>query len=189
MNLLRYVVPGILIAVVVAGCGGDKKVTPPPAFNMTRIEKPVAGLVWSRPSTWLPQHDLPMRVATYIIPSGREDLAPGECGVFYFGKDQGGDVKTNIERWGAQFEGAKQAEESTKKVNGIDITVVRINGTYLAPGGPEMKSQGKKENYRLLGAIVAGPQGSVFFKCTGPAAVITGSEDAFSAMLDSIEKE
>ena len=189
MKLLHISAAGILAALLVAGCMNEKKITPPATNEMTKSEKGVAGVIWSYPSVWFPQHDLPMRVATYVIPSGVEDIDAGECGVFYFGKDQGGGVDANIERWGSQFDGAKQAEKTLRKVNGLDVTIVKIAGTYLAPGGPDMKSQGKKENYKLLGAIVNAPEGMVFFKCTGPAKVIDTSETSFMAMLDSMEKQ
>jgi hypothetical protein len=189
MSLRHFLSALILVPLLIVGCGDRQKVIPPPKFEMTKAEKPAGGITWSYPSTWLLQHELPMRVATYVIPSGVEDIEPGECGVFYFGKNQGGDVKSNIERWGSQFEGAKQAEETDKKIGGMDVAFVKIAGTYLAPGGPDMKSQGKKDNYKLLGAIVSAPDGMVFFKCTGPAKVIDKSVEEFTAMLDSIEKQ
>ncbi|MBF8248785.1 MAG: hypothetical protein HW374_1585 [Bacteroidetes bacterium] len=52
-----------------------------------------------------------------------------------------------------------------------------------------MQSQGKKENYRLLGAIVEAPKGSVFFKFTGPANTISTATPEFDAMVSSAAKE
>jgi hypothetical protein len=51
-----------------------------------------------------------------------------------------------------------------------------------------MQSQGKLPGWKLLGAIVEGPKGSVFFKFTGPAGVIDRSADDFDNLLASIEK-
>jgi hypothetical protein len=51
-----------------------------------------------------------------------------------------------------------------------------------------MMSSGKKENYRLLGAIVAGPQGSVFFKFTGPAKTVAAAQPEFDALIASMTK-
>jgi hypothetical protein len=46
-----------------------------------------------------------------------------------------------------------------------------------------------KPGYRLLGAIVEGPQGSIFFKFTGPAKTVAQNQTAFDAMLASIGNE
>jgi hypothetical protein len=51
-----------------------------------------------------------------------------------------------------------------------------------------MAPTGKKENFRLLGAIVEGPQGSVFFKLTGPASTIAAAEQEFDALIGSLTK-
>jgi hypothetical protein len=152
-------------------------------------EPAVAGIVWSRPQRWEKAADRPMRAATYNIPSSKEGVEGGECAVFYFGTGQGGDVNLNIDRWGAQFEPAEQVVKTTKQVAGMKVTRVQIDGTYLAPAGPMMQSQGKRENYRLLGAIVEAPKGSVFFKCTGPANTMTTAAPEFDAMISSAAKE
>jgi hypothetical protein len=130
-----------------------------------------------------------MRVATYIVPSASADEEAGECAVFYFGKDQGGGVEANIERWVDQFQGRPEAERSSKEIDGLQVTSVNIAGTFLSPGGPMMQSQGTKENYRLLGAIVDGPLGLVFFKCTGPANTISSADDEFAELVESLSTE
>jgi hypothetical protein len=79
-------------------------------------------------------------------------------------------------------------ERSSRDVNGMKVTLVKVSGTYLAPSGPMMQSQGKKENYRLLGAIVEGPEGSVFFKFTGPANTISAAEESFNTLISSLTK-
>ena len=129
-----------------------------------------------------------MRVATYQVSASEEGEEPAECAVFHFGSDQGGNVEMNIRRWVGQFESEPTPEQSTREVNGLQVTEVRIAGTYLAPGGPMMMSQGRRENFRLLGVIVEAPEGSVFFKLTGPAAVVTAAEPALEALVSSLEK-
>jgi hypothetical protein len=49
-----------------------------------------------------------------------------------------------------------------------------------------MQSQGKKEKFRLLGAIVEAPQGSVFFKFTGPANTVAAAEEEFDELIESL---
>jgi len=145
------------------------------------------GIKWSVPRTW---SDLPgssMRVATYKVP-GPKGAEAGEAAVFFFGPGQGGSVDANVERWSRQFEGTPKPERSQKRVNDLAITIVRLAGTYLAPGGPMMQSQGKRPDYRLTGVIVEAPEGLVFFKLTGPAATVGAAQADFDALVASLAK-
>jgi hypothetical protein len=146
------------------------------------------GIEWKVPARWKAGAGSAMRVATYSVPAAKGAEA-GECAVFFFGPGQGGDVDSNVERWGRQFEGAPKPEKTTTTVAGLRVTRAQVAGTYLAPGGPMMQSQGKKAGYRLLGAIVEGPQGNVFFKLTGPAASVAAAEGDFEALVASLRKE
>lgn len=148
----------------------------------------VAGIHWTRPGKWGLEPARQMRIATYGIPAAGGDPEGGECAIFYFGSGQGGDIQQNIGRWGEQFENG-QPEQSSREVNGLKVTLVKIAGTYLAPGGPMMQSQGKKDNYRLLGAIVEAPEGSVFFKLTGPAKTVAACESDFNNLVGSLSKQ
>ena len=145
-----------------------------------------AGIRWTIPAGWTEQAARAMRVATYTVPGKGSD--PGECGVFFFGKGQGGTAEDNIARWTSQFEGSPKAKTSVETVAGLKVHRVETGGTYLAPSGPMMQSQGKKPGYRLIGAIVEAPDGIVFFKCTGPAATIAANERAFDGLVKSIQK-
>ncbi len=148
----------------------------------------VAGIHWTRPEHWGMGPARQMRVATYTIPATEGDPEDAECAIFYFGSGQGGNIEQNIGRWGEQFENGLP-QQSSREVNGLQVTLVKISGTYLAPGGPMMQSTGKKENYRLLGAIVEAPEGSVFFKLTGPAKTVAGCESEFNGLVESIAKQ
>jgi hypothetical protein len=146
------------------------------------------GIEWKVPARWKAGAGSAMRVATYAVPAAKGEEA-GECAVFFFGPGQGGDVESNVQRWGRQFEGTPKPDETTATVAGMRVTRAAVAGTYLAPGGPMMQSQGKKAGYRLLGAIVEGPQGNVFFKLTGPAASVAAAEADFDALVASLRKE
>ncbi len=149
----------------------------------------VAGVHWIVPQGWASQPERPMRAATYAVPAPKEGVEAGECGVFYFGGNQGGSVNDNLSRWISQFETGGKHEFSAKEINGLKTTLIQISGTYLAPSGPAMESKGKKENYRLLGAIVEAPQGLVFFKFTGPEQTVTAAETFFNQLVNSISKD
>ncbi len=163
-----------LFAVVLAAASN----TPPSAAG---------GLRWTVPAVWQAAAERPMRVATYAIPAA-EGQEAGECGVFFFGRGQGGSVEDNLTRWKGQFEPPPTAKPVERSVNGLKVHEISLSGTYLAPGGPMMQSQGKKPGWRLLGAIVEAPDGLVFFKCTGPAATIAKAEKDFAALVKSLSK-
>ena len=145
------------------------------------------GVKWSVPRAWTDQAGSAMRVATYKVPAAKA-AEPGEVAVFFFGPGQGGSIDANVERWSRQFEGTPKPTRSLKRVNGLQLTLVQIAGTYLAPGGPMMQSQGKRPDHRLLAAIAEAPEGLIFFKLTGPAATVGAAQADFDALLASLAK-
>lgn len=150
------------------------------------------GLEWKVAKAWEVQPDRPMRAGTFHLPAAKGDKEPAELAIFYFGEGQGGAVDANIQRWIGQFEqpdgsdSAKKAKTSKQKVGGLDVTTVELTGTYQS-GGMMMGPKVAKPGYRLLGAIVEGPKGPVFFKLTGPDKTVAGSKGAFDKMLKSIK--
>jgi len=153
-----------------------------------------AGLSWSTPESWQAGAQRPMRAATYLIAAAAGDSEGAECAVFYFGTGQGGDVESNVQRWIAQFEqpdgspSTKAARTGTLQVDSMAVTTVEVRGTYTASMGPMAGTTINKENFQLLGAIVEGPEGAVFFKMTGPAHTVDGARGGFDAMLKSVRK-
>ncbi len=155
---------------------------------------PAGGLTWKAPDTWKREADRPMRAATYAIPAQKGDTEPGELGIFYFGPGQGGAVQANLDRWVNQFVQAdgspsqKHAKSSQGQVKGMPLTRVEVTGTYTAGGGMMMGAPpSKKPGYRLLGAIVEGPEGAVFFKLTGPDKTVNAARKDFDALLQSVD--
>jgi hypothetical protein len=154
---------------------------------LAAVEGSAGGIHWSVPARWTVQEARPMRMATYTIPAAPGGEA-GECGVFYFGAGKGGSVEENMDRWAKQFESAAAPKKSERTIHGLRVHLMDVSGTYLAPGGPMMQSQGKKAGWRLMGAIVEAPDGLVFFKCVGPAATIQKAEKDFDALLASVAR-
>lgn len=148
-------------------------------------------LTWTVPAGWTAEAPRPMRAATYKIPAAKGDSEGAELGVFYFGQGEGGGIDANVQRWVGQFtkpDGSpvgKDAKTSQRKVNGLTVHTVDVKGTF-AGGGPMMGGGAPKPGYRLLGAIVEGPQGSVFFKLTGPEKTVASAEKSFKKLVDSI---
>jgi hypothetical protein len=147
------------------------------------------GVEWHPPSRWITELAQGMRLASYVIPPASGGGESAQCAVYYFGPGQGGGVDANLERWTAEFEQPASPKRSTRKVSGMPVTQVEVTGAYtahaMAPGeAPEAKS-----DWTLLGAIVEGPSGAVFFKLTGPAPVVAAAAKEFDAMLGSLHKK
>lgn len=145
------------------------------------------GLSWSVPAGWKADPPRPMRAATYKIPMAKGDAEDAECGVFYFGQGQGGSVDANVQRWVSQFEGAKPPTPKKENVSGFDVTTLELEGTFTGGGGP-MGPKTSKAGFKLLGAIVEGPEGAVFFKLTGPAKTVEAARADFAKMVKAIKK-
>jgi hypothetical protein len=152
----------------------------------------VAGIAWDIPEGWETGPERTMRVATYWVGSGS---AKADCAVFFFGPGQGGTVADNIDRWIGQFKSADGADPkdaatiNTTTVADLAVTTVDLAGTYTASmGGPMSSQKEDRPDYRMMGAIIEGPEGPVFFKLTGPQEVVTSAEDAFNQLVQSVKK-
>lgn len=147
-----------------------------------------AGVKWETPAKWKELPARQMRVATYSVPAAPGDAEPAECAIFFFGTGQGGDAESNIQRWAGQFEGSSKPARSTRSSGDMKVQIVEIEGTYTGSGGPMMtQAPVKKAGYKLLGAIVPAPEGSVFFKLTGPAKTVNAARGDFDALIASIK--
>lgn len=144
------------------------------------------GVHWTKPASWKGEAERPMRLATYTVTPG------GECGVYYFGPGQGGSVDANLERWIGQFlqadgKASKAAAKVVQRtIHGLPVTTVDVSGAYTGMGGPALQPGPAMPGYRMLGAIVEGPEGSIFIKFTGPAKTVAANQAAFDRMLDSL---
>lgn len=166
-----------------AGTAPAPGASPAPAPVVESGNNP--GLAWSVPATWKNEGPTSMRLATYVVKGPNKGEA--QCAVYYFGMGQGGSVDANLQRWQGEFKEATAAKLDHLAPNGIAVTRVRADGTYMAHVG--MMGQGSETempNWAMLGAIAEGPRGSVFFKFTGPAAVIEAATADFDRMLKSL---
>ena len=156
------------------------------------LAESAAGVRWTAPAAWKVEAARPMRAATYSVPLAQGDQGVAECVVNFFGAGQGGGVEANIERWRGQVLGADgkpaAAKIDKRTGRGVPITVVDSSGTYTGMGGP-MAAGKPVPGYRLIGAIVEGPGGSVFFKLTGPEKTIAAQQKNFEQLLASIQPD
>lgn len=146
------------------------------------------GIEWSVPGRWTREQGSPMRLATYGIPAASRDAEGGRCAVYYFGPGQGGGTDANIERWIGEFEEPSSPRRSSKTVGGLQISTVRVRGTYMAHAGMGGGSE-TRPDHQLYGAIVEGPSGSVFFKFTGPSKTVDAAAGEFESMIGSLRKK
>lgn len=135
-----------------------------------------------------------MRAANYVIPAAAGDSKDGELAVYYFGSGQGGGVEANIKRWIGQFQAPgggpadALAKRSTKTVNGIEVTILDLSGTYMVKPFPMAPKATPTPGYRMLAAIAQGADAPVFFKLTAPEKTADSAEAEFHAIVESLQK-
>ena len=183
----------VALGAVLAACGSE----PEPRASAPRADeeqpemRPIAGGV-----TWRVEEPLAARASANAMRAaeyGVRGHADATLAVFYFGDQEGGggSVESNIERWLGQLEQpdgrptASVAVRGEREVNGMQVTTVDARGTFIGRLG--MGGGGRNPGWRVLGAIVAGPRGLVFFKLTGPEAAVGAAEAAFEHLVESLE--
>jgi len=138
------------------------------------VEAPA--LSWKAPKEWSSApNPNPMRLATYKLPQGD--------GTELIVARAGGDVATNVARWGGQFDGSPTPKQTQKTVHDLKVTIVQIEGTYQGGMGQE---SGSHAGWSLLGAIVETQGEAYFFKVLGPAATVRAARKPFEAMIDGV---
>jgi hypothetical protein len=155
---------------------------------------PVGNLKFTIPSKWrIEPVESPARGGQWRVPPLHGEGEGGEVVVFYFGPGIGGTAKENIEAWiGTMFnaEGHPAAAEVKHHVTGgLKISQVVIFGTYnqvvSLPGVPPVP----KSNYGLLGAVIENPQGTIYWRFTGPEPLITATLPLFNKVIDSVKPQ
>ena len=188
----------LIVAGIIGGGAADRIAVAQPAVAAGEGVFTIAdgGASLEAPATWKRVQPKSGMVETeFAIPSEGKaadggPLPPGRMTVM----GAGGSVEANIERWCGQFSqpdgGSTKDKSSTKtlKVAGRDVTLVDIVGTYKdSPGGPFAGGQAiDRPEYRMLAAIVEGPDGNYFLKFYGPAATVEKHADGFRKMIEGM---
>lgn len=133
-----------------------------------------------------------MRAAEMTIPGdGGKDA---ELVIYYFGTGGAGGVDANLERWYGQFEqpdkssSKDKAKREEKTVDGLKVTLVKVNGTYIAAMQPGAADKHNEPGWGMLAAIIETDAGPYYFKLIGPDKTLAASDKAFNLMIDSIKK-
>ena len=107
-----------------------------------------------------------------------------------------GPVEANVNRWFGQFTPADGGQKDNpgrqweKQVDGMDVVVVDISGTFAANMG--MSQQGNTppvENYRTLRAIVDFGPKFFYFKLTGPRETVGLWTASFELFIEGIKRD
>ena len=151
-----------------------------------------------------PAEPIKVGAFTFAVPDGWKKVTPSssmrkaqlevaqgsdkaEVTFFQFGAGEGGTAADNVARWFAQFPGSETKRETNTVQDGsVKITYATTEGTFSSgmPGGPTTPMTG----YALCGAILENPDGNVFIKMTGPAAVVKSATETFKKMVSDAAK-
>jgi hypothetical protein len=137
----------------------------------------IAGISFTPPSHWKNLEASGMRQAQFRLAPVGNDSAEGEVNIYYFGPQSGGGVQANLQRWVGQIilpdgsDASTATQYDTFTADGMAGHLVALNGTYKSGGGRPMGGETQLlPGYRLVGVVLEGPEGSLFFKLTGPEA-------------------
>jgi hypothetical protein len=155
----------------------------------------LAGITFTPPGNWIDMGPSGMRKANYAFGPLEGNAEAANVAVFYFGADEGGTVQANIDRWISQIrtpDGGPSQETAVRDqfaVDGMAVSTVEVAGSYDAGmGGPMGGRAEPREGFMLVGAVVQGPQGNVFFKLTGPEESALAMAQGFVAMIKGTTK-
>ncbi len=156
--------------------------------------KTIAGITFTPPTHWRDLEASGMRQAQFRLPPVQGDTDEGEVNVFYFGPQSGGGVQANLDRWIGQMVLPESADPSTAitrstfTADGMNGHVVSLDGTYMSSMRPMGGEKTPHPGYRLVGVVLEGPQGSLFFKLTGPEKTARAMESDLMKMMKGATK-
>lgn len=162
-------------------------------FDLDGKPVEIAGIRYTPASQWTDLGPSGMRKADYYFGPLENDTDSATMNIFYFGKDMGGSIDANLDRWINQMTLPDGRDPHTAVIrnlhqpDGMKAHIISLQGTYNAGsmmGGPSTP----KNDYRLVGVVVEAPEGNVFFKLTGPEYTARIMIEAFITGIDEIKK-
>jgi hypothetical protein len=179
-----------------ASPGGGLPPGHPPIESPAPAGRAADGLKYTAPAAWKQTPvTKTMRKDQFLLPRAAGDPEDGELVVFYFGRDQGGTVESNIDRWKGMFTtpegrpvGDSAAKRESSKVDGMSVTLLDVTGRYADSMGRPGQAGPTEQDFRMLAAIVETPNGPWFFKAVGPKATMAAQAPAFQDFIRSMRK-
>lgn len=153
----------------------------------------VAGVSFKPPAEWLDGGTTSMRKAQFSFGPVEGESDSATMVVFYFGPSEGGATQANITRWIGQIsqpDGSNSADKALQvqtELAGMKTTVIEVTGTY-ASGGMGMGTAVANEDYLMVAVVLEGPEGSLFFKLTGPEKTAAKMAGDFAYMMNNLSK-
>ena len=155
--------------------------------------QPAGALAFSAPPGWVSETPTSsLRKAQYRLPHVDSDVEDASLVVYFFGGG-GGSAQANIERWAGQFEQPDGSSSSAalrseaREVNGMKTTEVELSGTYVAETAPGSGEHVRKEDWRMLAAIVEASEGPYYVKLVGPQATVARWEANYRTFLSGMK--
>jgi hypothetical protein len=145
-------------------------VPPPPATGVP---------AWAPPAHWKAGGQRPMRLATFEVPGGNDQVA--DLSISALGGTAGG-VLANLNRWRTQQLGLTAATEADLPKLTSQVPVTGGVATLV-----DFAGEGELKGTRMLAAIVNRPDRTWFFKLTGPDAVLGAERENFVKFLQSVK--
>jgi hypothetical protein len=154
-----------------------------------------ATLTFTTPSGWISRTPgSSMRVAEFALPRVPADAEDASVTVFFFGATQGGSAQANIDRWVGQMaqpdgrpSSAVAVKSKSTTASGLPLTIVDVQGTYVAEVTPGSTERFNKPGFRQIAVYIDTPGGPYFVKCVGPAATVAKWHDSLQAFLRSVK--
>ncbi|GAB4111195.1 MAG: hypothetical protein Kow001_12440 [Acidobacteriota bacterium] len=199
LSMSRWLAVLLLLGIMGSACsknevpeGQPVPVAPTPAHLSGTSEQPAAGqLEFTAPEGWIQeQPSSAMRHSQYRLP-GPDTGGDAELAIF---TGIGGSVEQNVQRWINQFtvNGAPvgdAAKVSHRDISGFHVTFVDVSGTYNPGmmGGPMASgSQGSRDGYRMLAAVIETTGRPWFLKLTGPEKTVAKWQADFERFVASV---
>ncbi len=164
-------------------------------FSLAQQRDTIAGISFRPVEQWSELPASGMRKAQWYYGPLQDEKDSAVCVVYYFGPASGGGVQANLDRWINQMsmpdgrDPKSAAIQYQLEVDGMTAHVLSLYGTYNESmsmmGGGESVAH---ENYRMVAVIFEGPQGSVFFKLTGPDYTARAMIEGFMPMVKDVKK-
>jgi hypothetical protein len=79
------------------------------------------------------------------------------------------------------------AKRQTRTVNGLNVTLVDVGGTYVAETAPGARARHNKPRFRLRAAVVDTAKGPYFIKLTGPEKTVARWARAYEQFVGSFK--
>lgn len=140
------------------------------------------GLTYTTPDGWTKTPGSPMRDVNLSFGTNGE----GECYVARL-PGMGGGLLANVNRWRQQMGGSPitqvQADAlPVRPLFGQPAKFIKVDGKFSGMGATE-----GKDDYRMLGLILASEAGAVFVKMTGPRKLVEANEKNFNIFTNSLD--